>query len=201
MSKPPAAIVVCPGLAARFLGGVEDKDMYPIRGQTLLLRAPWVREGHTLTAENGVRVYTIPRRGGDVSMHSHLLSADARHASAHHRRYEGRRRLVCLVSPSTGSNDSPVRQVSPSTVRNLASDPHACAGAGAGGRPTTSSRKPGWTPASRGRTTARHRGRLRLPTSSARRGSPRRRLDCSRSQGRQEDTDSVQLRVRMCSRL
>ncbi|KAJ7576685.1 hypothetical protein C8J56DRAFT_1117062 [Mycena floridula] len=31
----PAAVVVCTGLGARFLGGIEDKDMYLIRGQTL----------------------------------------------------------------------------------------------------------------------------------------------------------------------
>ncbi len=36
----PVAIVVCVGLGARFLGGIEDKDMYPIRGQTVLVQAP-----------------------------------------------------------------------------------------------------------------------------------------------------------------
>ncbi|EEB97841.1 hypothetical protein MPER_02753, partial [Moniliophthora perniciosa FA553] len=41
---PPDAIVVCAGLGTRFLGGIEDKAMYPIRGQTVLLRAPWVQD-------------------------------------------------------------------------------------------------------------------------------------------------------------
>ncbi|KAG6917606.1 hypothetical protein DXG01_001835 [Tephrocybe rancida] len=40
---PPDAIIVCTGLGARTLGGVEDKDVYPVRGQTVLLRAPWIK--------------------------------------------------------------------------------------------------------------------------------------------------------------
>jgi D-amino-acid oxidase len=62
---PPAAVVVCVGLGARTLGGVEDKDMYPIRGQTLVLKAPWVKFGRTL--RRGTEwTYIIPRRSGDV---------------------------------------------------------------------------------------------------------------------------------------
>nr|UUA81764.1 D-amino acid oxidase [synthetic construct] len=34
----PDVIVNCSGLFARFLGGVEDKKMYPIRGQVVLVR-------------------------------------------------------------------------------------------------------------------------------------------------------------------
>ncbi|KAF9239271.1 hypothetical protein BU15DRAFT_62037 [Melanogaster broomeanus] len=41
-TQHPAAIIACPGIGARFLGGIEDKNIYPIRGQTILLRAPWV---------------------------------------------------------------------------------------------------------------------------------------------------------------
>ncbi|THH09578.1 hypothetical protein EW145_g1927 [Phellinidium pouzarii] len=62
----PAAIVVCAGIGARALGGVEDKDVYPIRGQTVLLRAPWVRSGSTLSGKDGLWTYIIPRRSGDV---------------------------------------------------------------------------------------------------------------------------------------
>ena len=62
----PDAIVVCAGLGARFLGGVEDKDVYPIRGQTVLIRAPWIRFGKTLSGYDGVVTYIIPRRSGDV---------------------------------------------------------------------------------------------------------------------------------------
>lgn len=59
-------VVVCAGLGARMLGGVEDKNMYPIRGQTVLLRAPWIRYGRTMVEKNGLRTYTIPRKSGDV---------------------------------------------------------------------------------------------------------------------------------------
>jgi D-aspartate oxidase len=63
------AIVVCAGLGARSLGGVEDKNMHPIRGQTVLLRAPWVKFGRTIDMENASWTYIIPRRGGDVLVH------------------------------------------------------------------------------------------------------------------------------------
>ncbi|TFK49356.1 D-aspartate oxidase [Heliocybe sulcata] len=60
------AIVVCAGIGARLLGGVEDKDVYPIRGQTVLLRAPWIRFGRTMSSKDGLWTYIIPRRSGDV---------------------------------------------------------------------------------------------------------------------------------------
>ena len=62
---PPDAVVVAAGLGARFLGGVEDKAMYPVRGQTVLVRAPWVRAGKTEATESGL-TYICPRRSGDV---------------------------------------------------------------------------------------------------------------------------------------
>jgi len=62
---PPDAVVVAVGLGARFLGGVEDKAMYPVRGQTVLVRAPWVRFGKTEATESGL-TYICPRRSGDV---------------------------------------------------------------------------------------------------------------------------------------
>ena len=61
----PEAVVVAVGLGARFLGGVEDKAMYPVRGQTVLIRAPWVRFGKTEATESDL-TYIIPRRNGDV---------------------------------------------------------------------------------------------------------------------------------------
>jgi glycine/D-amino acid oxidase-like deaminating enzyme len=67
-AKPPAAVINCTGMGARFLGGVEDKKMYPIRGQTVLIRAPWVRFGRTIYKdETGAITYIIPRRSSDVS--------------------------------------------------------------------------------------------------------------------------------------
>ena len=62
---PPDAVVVCVGLGARFLGGVEDKTVYPVRGQTVILHAPWVRSGYTFEGA-GEWTYIIPRRSGDV---------------------------------------------------------------------------------------------------------------------------------------
>ncbi|KAJ8582936.1 nucleotide-binding domain-containing protein [Rhizopogon salebrosus TDB-379] len=60
------ALVICAGLGARSLGGIEDKNVYPIRGQTVLLRAPWVQFGRTMTEADGTYTYTMPRSNGDV---------------------------------------------------------------------------------------------------------------------------------------
>ncbi|RDX54806.1 D-amino-acid oxidase [Lentinus brumalis] len=66
-STPVDAVIVCPGLGARTLGGVEDKDMYPVRGQVAIVRAPWITFGRTVShAEQGRWTYIIPRRSGDV---------------------------------------------------------------------------------------------------------------------------------------
>ena len=61
------AIVVCTGLGARTLGGVEDRDVYPVRGQVVLIRAPWIKFGRTAShGADGLWTYVIPRRSGDV---------------------------------------------------------------------------------------------------------------------------------------
>lgn len=65
------AVVVCTGLWARTLGGVEDSTVYPLRGQTVTIRAPWVRFGITESGgkdEKGEEIvtYVIPRRSSDV---------------------------------------------------------------------------------------------------------------------------------------
>ncbi|CAL1708766.1 unnamed protein product [Somion occarium] len=58
------ALVVCPGLGARTLGGVEDKDVYPVRGQVVILRAPWVRFGRTTShLEQGLWTYSMNLSG------------------------------------------------------------------------------------------------------------------------------------------
>ncbi|KAF8837094.1 nucleotide-binding domain-containing protein, partial [Paxillus ammoniavirescens] len=66
ITQNPAAIVACPGIGARFLGGIEDKNIYPIRGQTILLRAPWVKYGRTFSGADGSYAYLMPRCTGDV---------------------------------------------------------------------------------------------------------------------------------------
>ena len=65
---PVDALIVCVGLGARMLGGVEDKDVYPIRGQTILLHAPWIRFGRAVESDIGAFTYVIPRRSGDVGI-------------------------------------------------------------------------------------------------------------------------------------
>ncbi|KAA1473001.1 FAD dependent oxidoreductase [Dentipellis sp. KUC8613] len=65
-SQQVDALVVCAGLGARTLGGVEDKDVHPVRGQTVILRAPWIRFGRSVVGESGSVTYIIPRRSGDV---------------------------------------------------------------------------------------------------------------------------------------
>jgi len=60
------AVVVCAGLGARFLGGVEDTEMFPIRGQTVLINAPWIKFGRTTSSLDGRWTYIIPRRSGEV---------------------------------------------------------------------------------------------------------------------------------------
>ncbi|KAF8136976.1 hypothetical protein EV363DRAFT_1394559 [Boletus edulis] len=62
----PAAVIACPGIGARFLGGIEDKDIYPLRGQTVVLRAPWIKNGRTLSGADGSFVFMMPRCTGDV---------------------------------------------------------------------------------------------------------------------------------------
>jgi len=62
----PDAVIVCVGLGARFLGGVEDHLVYPSRGQTVILRAPWVRFGKSFEGELDEWIYIIPRKSGDV---------------------------------------------------------------------------------------------------------------------------------------
>ncbi|KAG8815673.1 hypothetical protein FRC20_002983 [Serendipita sp. 405] len=62
----PDAVVVCAGIGARTLGGVEDKLVYPIRGQTILVKAPWIKFGRTCGSDDGTWTYIIPRRSGNV---------------------------------------------------------------------------------------------------------------------------------------
>ena len=62
---------MCTGLWTRTLGGVEDSTVYPLRGQTVMIRAPWVRFGITESGgkdEKGEEIvtYVIPRRSSDV---------------------------------------------------------------------------------------------------------------------------------------
>ncbi|KIM59117.1 hypothetical protein SCLCIDRAFT_1218117 [Scleroderma citrinum Foug A] len=66
LPQKPNGVVVCVGIGARFLGGIEDKDVFPIRGQTIALRAPWVRYGRSISKADGSYTYSIPKVAGDV---------------------------------------------------------------------------------------------------------------------------------------
>ncbi|KAI6035976.1 hypothetical protein BKA83DRAFT_107285 [Pisolithus microcarpus] len=62
LPQEPDAVVACVGLGARFLGGIEDKEVYPVRGQTVVLKAS-VATGDVLVG--GIRVandwFPVPR--------------------------------------------------------------------------------------------------------------------------------------------
>jgi D-aspartate oxidase len=75
-SKVPDGLIVCAGLGARMLGGVEDKDLYPIRGDTVLIRAPWIKFGRTISSNDDRWSYIIPRRSGDVILGGTILRDD-----------------------------------------------------------------------------------------------------------------------------
>ncbi|EIW77069.1 nucleotide-binding domain-containing protein [Coniophora puteana RWD-64-598 SS2] len=62
--RPPHAVIACPGIGARTLGGIMDEKVFPVRGQTLLLKAPWLDYGRTMTEEDGTYTYVMPRPGG-----------------------------------------------------------------------------------------------------------------------------------------
>lgn len=61
------AIIICTGIGSRSLGGVEDSDVFPIRGQTVIIRAPWVTFGISEKTPECIS-YIIPRQSGDVSL-------------------------------------------------------------------------------------------------------------------------------------
>ncbi|KAI0724836.1 hypothetical protein C8Q72DRAFT_786608 [Fomitopsis betulina] len=63
---PVDALVVCAGLAARMLGGVEDKDMHAMRGQRVVVRAPWIDKAMGLEESSAKDTYLIPRKNGNV---------------------------------------------------------------------------------------------------------------------------------------
>ncbi|KAI8084072.1 uncharacterized protein B0P05DRAFT_578524 [Gilbertella persicaria] len=53
------------GLGARFLGGVQDKNVFPTRGQTVIVRASHIKETMTHIGVHGI-TYIIPRSDGTV---------------------------------------------------------------------------------------------------------------------------------------
>ncbi|KAJ3055734.1 hypothetical protein HK097_009475, partial [Rhizophlyctis rosea] len=67
-TPPPTLIINCTGLGSRTLGGVEDKDVYPTRGQTVLVKAAVERTVVDFGGRFGGDevTYVIPRGDGTV---------------------------------------------------------------------------------------------------------------------------------------
>ncbi|KAI8082575.1 uncharacterized protein B0P05DRAFT_537562 [Gilbertella persicaria] len=63
--KDAYAVINCTGLGSYYLEDVKDHTMYPIRGQTVLVRAPHIKTQHYIDAENRW-TYIIPRDDGNV---------------------------------------------------------------------------------------------------------------------------------------
>lgn len=58
----PRAVFNCTGVLASKLKGVNDPNKtYPIRGQVVIVRAPWIKENMGLSSESLPPTYIIPR--------------------------------------------------------------------------------------------------------------------------------------------
>ncbi|KAH8817601.1 D-amino-acid oxidase [Flagelloscypha sp. PMI_526] len=118
VSVKPDAVIVAVGLGARSLGGVEDKTMYPIRGQTVVVRAPWVRFGRTISSMTGLWTYIIPRRSGDVILGG-IKESDDWYPNA---RPEGTRDILerafslCPELAPPGTKDPTIQDVLPLVI-------------------------------------------------------------------------------------
>ncbi|KAJ2655646.1 hypothetical protein IWW48_005422 [Coemansia sp. RSA 1200] len=64
LQLPNPIVVNCTGIGSLILGGVNDKKLYPIRGQTLLVRAQDAKR--TITRVGKPLSYVIPRCDGTV---------------------------------------------------------------------------------------------------------------------------------------
>ncbi|CAG8659144.1 7639_t:CDS:2, partial [Dentiscutata heterogama] len=93
-------VVNCSGLGSRTLGGVQDKDIYPASGQTVLVQLPvghvnWTfgryaagRTEGDMHRKNEIITYVIPRDNGEVILggtygqHDYSTTPDAKIADA-----------------------------------------------------------------------------------------------------------------------
>ncbi|KAJ7512534.1 FAD dependent oxidoreductase [Mycena galericulata] len=62
----PAALINCTGIGALSMGDVLDTNIYPTRGEVLIIRAPWINHGMTYRYKDNHVSYIIPRQSGDV---------------------------------------------------------------------------------------------------------------------------------------
>ncbi|KAG0238314.1 hypothetical protein BGW41_008227 [Actinomortierella wolfii] len=65
-NRPVTVVVNCTGHGSRYLGGVQDHHCYQTRGQTIIVRAGWVKETITWISKTGECIYIIPRENGEV---------------------------------------------------------------------------------------------------------------------------------------
>lgn len=68
----------CTGIGAYNLGGVADKNVYPTRGQVVVIRAPHIRENRGLVSPH-FETYVIPRphsTGGHVVLGGYMQSGN-----------------------------------------------------------------------------------------------------------------------------
>ncbi|KAJ7698674.1 hypothetical protein B0H17DRAFT_325581 [Mycena rosella] len=65
-SYSPAAVVNCTGIGAFSMGDVLDTNVYPTRGEVLIIRAPWIHHGLSYYYKDNHIAYVIPRQSGDV---------------------------------------------------------------------------------------------------------------------------------------
>ncbi|EIW77067.1 DAO-domain-containing protein [Coniophora puteana RWD-64-598 SS2] len=95
----PHAIIACPGLGARSIGGIEDKSVAPMRGQTVLLRAPWLKHGCGFREKVGRYTYVVPRPDGTVLVGcaTSSNSNDWYHLPRPHTTHEILQRALALV--------------------------------------------------------------------------------------------------------
>lgn len=87
-SAAPDALVISNGLGARCLGGVDDSQVYPNRGQNVIIHAPWVTDAMSLSSPDPtIDTYVFPRRNGDVSpgkVHGDPTAFCCTHTWVHH---------------------------------------------------------------------------------------------------------------------
>lgn len=65
---PVDAVVNCTGLGARYLGGVEDDQVYPTRGQTVVAYAPSIKETITHLGKYRGNIYICSNEAYDMSV-------------------------------------------------------------------------------------------------------------------------------------
>lgn len=61
----PDILALCPGMGALYLPGLEDKKVFPTRGQTVLVKAPTVRDCWVTVAPGAGFSYVMPRFNGE----------------------------------------------------------------------------------------------------------------------------------------